>query len=278
MNRKPIKYSKLKDIESELNRIILTNKGKFPTARDLRSMGREDLVGAIYRNYGGFVKIKKEMDYPLYKKGPRAKFNYQSKEEIELYIRKHHFKQSITMIAKNNLSLYRALHRENLVDYLISQGILVSRKKIRGKELLIFEEARSIMEKHELKELPSQRGITKLGYSKLANKISTLPGGYREFRRRFGEKQKRIPDGLWQDLDFTLERATEVMHKYNFDKFPGEYKLRKLGLYPLFTAINRYHGGFPRFREILNERLGISSEQNKLENLLDSYNLKDIQN
>ena len=57
------------------------------------------------------------------------------------------------------------------------------------------------------------------------------------------------------------------MEEHNLDTFPSGNKLNKLGYSSLNNAIRRYHSGFPNFREIMNQELGIKSNKEHLTDL-----------
>ena len=49
------------------------------------------------------------------------------------------------------------------------------------------------------------------------------------------------------------------MEEHGFDTLPPSNKLRELGYSGLSRAISIHHSGFPNFREIMNQELGIKS-------------------
>ena len=59
--------------------------------------------------------------------------------------------------------------------------------------------------------------------------------------------------------------------KIGCEELPPQWILNNNGYNSLSAAISTYHGGFPRFRELLNQHLGRSSDKNQLETLLESY-------
>ena len=96
----------------------------------------------------------------------------------------------------------------------------------------------------------------------------------KKFRKLFGEKasewlDEKIPRMIddWiknqkkpnkstdyhKSLENNIYEAKELKEKYRFDILPSEKKLIELGYGGLNGAINRYHGGFSKFRELLGE-------------------------
>ena len=61
------------------------------------------------------------------------------------------------------------------------------------------------------------------------------------------------------------------MEEHNLDTLPSEKKLAKLGYGGLNSAIKQYYGGFPNFREIMNQELGIKSNKEHLTEVWKKY-------
>ncbi|MEK6878120.1 MAG: hypothetical protein AABY22_00850, partial [Nanoarchaeota archaeon] len=76
--------------------------------------------------------------------------------------------------------------------------------------------------------------------------------------------------GVWKSLDFVIEEAKKIMKIEGWSEFPGEKSLSK-NYSSIAHAISKYHGGFPAFRQLLNERLGIQSGESQLEDIIDEY-------
>jgi len=93
-------------------------------------------------------------------------------------------------------------------------------------------------------------------------------GGNKRWLKNFEFERKK---GRWKDLEFTLKQAQELMKNHNFEDFPGAYTLKRIGYSSLADVIQKYHGGFPEFREKLREYLGLPSESSQLESFLESY-------
>ena len=61
------------------------------------------------------------------------------------------------------------------------------------------------------------------------------------------------------------------MKKHNFEEFPTATIVRQLKWSTLEGAIGRFHGGFPAFRRILDERQGIKPPHQQLEDIMEEY-------
>ena len=79
------------------------------------------------------------------------------------------------------------------------------------------------------------------------------------------------PDGYWKSLENTISEAKEVMKEQGVDKLPPGNKLVELGYNSLSSAISRHHVGFPNFRELLNQELGIKSNKEHLTEVWKKY-------
>ena len=130
-----------------------------------------------------------------------------------------------------------------------------------------------ISENAELEgNLPSAHWLKKNGYSALCAGIGKERGSYRKFREQRGlPANLQVETGKWKDLTFTLEEAKKFMEDKELQEFPGSWTLNKLGYSSLGAAIEKYHQGFPVFREKLYEYVGRKPSTQKLENFLQEY-------
>ena len=81
----------------------------------------------------------------------------------------------------------------------------------------------------------------------------------------------RVQSGQWKDLEYALSEAQKVMRELGYEEVPSQKVLGQQGYSALAGAIAAYHGGFPAFRRLVNEKLGRESESKKLERLLEKY-------
>mgnify|MGYP000197442753 CR=1 FL=1 len=82
---------------------------------------------------------------------------------------------------------------------------------------------------------------------------------------------KRKPHKYWQSLENTISESKKVMKEHRFNTLPPQHKLIELGYSSLKNAIRRYHSGFPNFREIMNQELGIKSNKEHLTEIIEDY-------
>ena len=79
-------------------------------------------------------------------------------------------------------------------------------------------------------------------------------GGFRNFRRLLGEEQLSLKTNQWKDLEYTIKQVRLIMKKHGFKGLPSHTKLLELNCSSLATAIQKYYGGFHKFRELLGEK------------------------
>ena len=82
---------------------------------------------------------------------------------------------------------------------------------------------------------------------------------------------KGKPHKYWKSLENTISESKKVMEEHRFDTLPPQHKLIELGYSSLKNAIRRYHSGFPNFREIMNQELGIKSNKEHLTEIIEDY-------
>jgi len=61
------------------------------------------------------------------------------------------------------------------------------------------------------------------------------------------------PNGYWQDPYNAIMDAIKIKEKYKFDNLPSSDKLTELCYSSLACVINKYYGGFQKFREVIGE-------------------------
>ena len=127
-------------------------------------------------------------------------------------------------------------------------------------------EVKKVMEGQGVDILPTQKELIELGYSCLNIAISRYHGGFHNFREKhLGEEVLRKPSGYYT-LENTISESKKVMEGHGFDTLPSSNKLRELGYSGLSRAISVHHSGFPNFREIMNQELGIKSNEKEESN------------
>ena len=130
-----------------------------------------------------------------------------------------------------------------------------------------ISESKKVMEEQGVDILPTQKELIELGYSCLNIAISRYHGGFHNFREKhLGEELLRKPSGYYT-LENTIYESKKVIKKHGFDTLPSKNKLEELGYSGLSRAISVHHSGFPNFREIMNQELGIKSNKEHLTDL-----------
>ncbi|MBI2499170.1 hypothetical protein HYV88_02920 [Candidatus Woesearchaeota archaeon] len=73
-------------------------------------------------------------------------------------------------------------------------------------------------------------------------------------------KKRSVKSGQWKDLQFALQQAKLFLEKHpEYEELPRARIMYRLGVFTLGHAIYTYHGGFPVFRQLLNEYMGRTS-------------------
>jgi len=135
-------------------------------------------------------------------------------------------------------------------------------------------EARRVMVGEGWDNLPGADDLGDKGYHGLKSAIIRYHGGFHKFREELGEKQKQkkqLPARTWKSLEFTLNEAKQIMEKEGWKRLPNKNILDNKGYYGVSNAIAKYHDGFPKFRQILQERLTGRTEAQQLSSLLEDY-------
>ena len=259
--------------------IKLHNRNRLPSQRELINMGYSSLAVSISKYHSGFNKFRDLLGEESLR---HAYGIWRNKEfvieEAKKLIEKHGFNSlpdNKKLREMGYASLANAISNYH-GGYRAFRGILGEEQKRREEGLLknrkyVIEQLRSIMKERKCDTIPSSHQLRKWGYLTLDQAVYKYHSGFRELRRSLGETQRKEKDGSWKDLNFTIEKAKEFLDTHpEYKTLPGSWTLHKLGYNGLIRAIIRYHGGFDIFRQALNERLGISSN-NKLENIIDDY-------
>ena len=130
-----------------------------------------------------------------------------------------------------------------------------------------ISESKKLMKEHNLDKFPTQKELIERGYSCLNIAISRYHGGFPNFREKhLGEELLRKLSGYYT-LENTIYESKKVIKEHGFNTLPSSNKLRELGYSGLSRAISVHHSGFPNFREIMNQELGIKSNKEHLTDL-----------
>ena len=252
---------------------------RFPGEKKLRKMGYFSFCKAASKLYGGMREFRESIGQEQLKRDNGLL------EDLEYVIKKIN-----SIITENKLeSLPTDVKLRELGYSSLSYAISKYHGGFSRFRELLGEHPREIpkgqwkdfefvkkyvlkfQEKNNLDSLPGKDRMRKLGHSSLMSAINRYHGGLRVFRDKIGQKQKIMPFGSWQDLDFVINYSQNIIKEHKREILPTFKELCALGYSSLAVAISKYHGGFPIFRQLLNERLGIPSNQVRLEKILDQY-------
>jgi len=234
----------------------------LPSQGNLQKLRYSSLSQAIRKYHGGFHKFRK-----LLGEQPKRtemgqwrslEYTIQQAQEIK---QKHGLKvipSANKLIKLGYSSLNNAIQKyhggyHNFRKLLGEQPKVRKMGQWRSLEYTI-QQAQEFMETHGFKTIPCGEKLRKLGYSSFATAITKYHGGFRNVRNILGEKQKRIENDLWKNLEYALHQAQEFMESHEFETLPSQGNLQKLRYSSLSTAITKYHGGFHKFRKLLGER------------------------
>lgn len=336
-------YDDFRNLQSELEKLIAENDGRFPSWRDLEE-DRNDIIFGV-RKHGGMRAVKKQMGFtsnvkpdgywnnpdnilaeaqaflrehdefttlpnketlselgcsslgaatrkfPGGARGLREKLGetvtkkpvgyWDDPVNIEADVRdvmnEHNLdsapsKKQLDQLGESGLSRAISLHGgfRKLRKHLDETKILGEPGKWKDNDYALAR-AREIMEKHGFDTFPSQGVLVGLGYHDIARGIQKFQGGFHQFRELLGEEQERRKHGTWTDLETCIQTVVSIIEQDELDYVPNSKYLGEKGYHGLVSAISQYHGGMPRFRELVEGRIGLESEGKRLESLLESY-------
>jgi len=272
-----------KDKKNVLNEINKINKkynfDGLQSSSKLKNLGYYSLVHAITKYHGGFPH-QREL---LGEKQKRIADGLWNSLEYTINVAKYvMIKNKLKMLPSESelrklkcsslaMAIYK--HHGGMKKFRerLGQEQLINQQGIWKNLDFTIQEAKRVMTKHNFTILPSQNKLGKLRYSSLGSAIYKYHGGFSQFRVIMGEKIIRNKYGIWKDQEYTINIAKEVLKKLNVITLPSYIPLSKMGYVGLSNAINRYYGGFPAFRSLLNKELGIESEKERLENVIQEY-------
>jgi superoxide dismutase len=254
---------------------------KLPSDRVLRDKGYSTLSHAIMHYHGGFPRFRAYLGQrpgkPRVKRGLWPNLGY-AIQQAHKAMRKEGWKTlpNCDMLAeKGYSSLSSAIMKHHggfhRFRKLLGQGQL-KRKTSTWKDLAYAtQQAHEALKREGWKILPGTRVLRAKGYNALCGGIARHHGGIAAFRRRLGQEQLRREDGLWKNLEYALQQASETMHKEGWARLPTVNVLREKGYAALVNAIYTYHGGLSAFRAKLNAALGINPGKEQLEAIIKEY-------
>ena len=261
LRERPKKYWKdRKNLDRELKNVI-RKLGHFPSVDELRESGLSSVAMAASKYHGGLTSIKQELGY-THQQRPK---NYWDKEvvleEAKKIKRKHKFKAlpGGTTLRKLGYNAFtQAVHKyyggmNALRKPLGEEVTRIDSSKIQNRRYII-QEARRIMEKEDLEELPGWQELYRLGYASFTNAVNRHHGGIPSIRKSLGQRNGKKPNGYWSNW----ENAGPVLKKMiqRVGHFPTQQELQKEKLGSLANSITHAFGGANAVRK----RLGIEIE------------------
>jgi len=210
----------------------------LPSLEKLRKIGHSSLSHAIINYHGGFTKFRQELGQrPLQKAlGVWKSLEYTVQNALEI-MKEHEFDVlpgHRTLYELGYSDLCNAIHRHHggMTKFRKSLGQEALKRKPGVWESLDYtlQQAREVMEKHELDTLPSQKKLNALGHSALNHGIK-YHGGFYEFRKKMGERSLRSKRGIWKDSDYTIKEAQLIMQNHELDALPSWTQLKKNGIW-----------------------------------------------
>jgi len=265
---KPYGYWKnYKNLKKELipvTRDFLNKEKHLPTADDLTEMGKSSFVTAINRHHGGLPKFYIRLGYKPSRKPSKYWQNPENvKKELrmaaDLWLENHdHPPTGEELNKKGHKSLIRAIYKHDYDLYELYKEMgyeSIGRKPPNywSKHDNLINESKILVEQFlkENKRLPQWQEISKIN-STLAHRI-TEKGGLLKFYDELNLLNlypvKRKPPNYWKNLDNVKKELLNLIDKLGY--FPSTLEIEELKMSSLEAAIQKYHGGLQKIREIM---------------------------
>ena len=251
---------------------------RLPSASTLTEMGYSGLSCAIVRYHGGFRKFRELLGEDQRRKPIRYWKSIDNfLKEIDAAKQKEGWTTlpNQRQLCESGYSMIvSAIKNYHGGSYKVRELLGEDQKRLKGyfNDICnVILECEFLKSEHGWETLPQANKLTKEGYGGLVTSISRHHGGFHKVRELLGEKQKESPKGIWKNLEYTIDRATEVIEQQGYDTLPTRETLMSLGHGGLAKAICNHHGGIIAFRELLRQSQGLPSERQQLEGILESY-------
>jgi hypothetical protein len=273
-------WKEIENVKSALQEIMHErNLGRIPSPQELTRWGYSGLLTGIGDYHGGISNMRMLFNEEQLRRGMGVWKNVDFvKSEIEKIMRENGLSDIPSQKVLGGLGhamVARAIQKYHGGFRKLRALLGIEQKKIENglwkQEEYALNAARGAMTNLGVTYLPSFNRLNESGYSSLVHAISVHHGGMSEFRKKLGEKSTRAKMGAWKSLEYTLEKAEEAMKKEGWDILPTNTILLERGYSSLGVAIVKYHGGFSTFRDKLSEHVGLPSNRQKTESLLEDY-------
>ncbi len=238
--------------------------GTIPTESKLFEIGMATLPNAAGQHYGGLVALRELLREAHGESNPDEQLKdlayiHQELRRIQEEQGLHHppGQETLRKLGYNRIIYGIKKYHGGLNKVRSSLGAkAVSPNGTWRDSKAVLREARKLMQDHQFESWPAESKLRELGYSMLPNAIRNCFGSINNFREALGEKVVlRVSKNSWKNLDFVVEEARRVMEELRLEELPPQLVLYKNGYSSLSQAISMYHGGFPKFRELLRQRL-----------------------
>jgi len=275
INKKPNGYWKNKDnIIREARKVIEQNGlDNIPSSQSLMRLGHSSLSMAIIQQFRSFIKFREELGYEGKLDMSRK---YTSKSAIEQIAQgimlNENWKTlpaSDTLRQKGYSGFVSALSnkydggRKALIKNLGLEDPRIS-PKFKELEETISEPVEDFLKRMYTENRKSPKFISKflednydlrISWTSLNNWINILNIPRRNLSDwRSSESNRDSERGVTlKNLEFALEKASQIKKESKLDRLPPYRKLQDMGYGGLATAIVKYHGKFARFRKLLGE-------------------------
>ena len=240
-------------------RNIVNKNGDLPTKSGLGELGRSDLAAQIERN-GGYYYFREKLGLS----GRKKQYKFWTKENTyaeanKLYEALGHFPTE-DELSKHKISTLAEAAREHFGGMRDLRKLVLEAhddydEDPQLKDLkYIQDQLKKIKEENDMNLFPGQMTLKKLGYSDLISAIKRYHGGLNAVRESLGEKPV-AKNGTWNP-DYVLTEVIRIMNENNWEDWPGEKALRKIGYTMIPEAIRKCYGSTQAFREVLDEHVG----------------------
>ena len=257
--RKPDGYwTDWTNVETEINK-IKRKYGELPAKGKLCELGYSSLCHAINGHHGGFHTVRQKIgESPLCVKKEHWKpWKTVEKRLNEIIKETGDFPTKEQLSKRGESGLNRGLffYHGGLRAAKEKMGYEAKQPKGYWKDIEhIKEEVRAIMRKHDFEELPTSDWLNENGYASIGVAIARHGRGFPAFRKTLGQDQKRISNGLWKTLDYTIQQVQQIMRDHDFEALPSQNWFKENGYTSLSSAIEKYHGGYHAFRGQLGQQ------------------------
>lgn len=251
----------------------------LPPQHELNKRGYSSLCIAVTKYHGGMAAFRRLLGQePLHTEDGAWKDQAYMLAETRKVIDKHGFEAlpgswTLNKLGYSGLAAAISQYHGGFTEFRKLLGHQAPQREpgVWKDQSYGIAQAREVMRKHGLAQLPSQKQLIDLGYSSLNTAIHNYYGGFHAFRDALGEQQTRVKKGSWESLEFAILQAKNALQEMGVARLPCWSTLNTRGYSALANAIQKQHGGFPAFRAKLEAALGVNPEKEQLESLLKKY-------